>query len=47
MQAFTKGFRYHPDSTVGTVNADVLEHFVPGYRHIVLVDVSQNPGWAE
>jgi len=47
LQAFTEGFRYHPDSTFGTVNADVLEHFVPGCCHIVLVDVIQNPGWAE
>lgn len=47
LQAFTEGFRHRPDSTFGTVNADVLEHFVPGYRHIDFVDVIQNSSWPE
>ncbi|GAA1521520.1 HD domain-containing protein [Kribbella lupini] len=47
LQAFTDGFKHRPDTTFGTVNADVLEHFVPGYRHIDFVDVIQNSTWPE
>jgi HD superfamily phosphodiesterase len=45
LAAFADGFRHRPDSTFGTVNADVLEHFVPGYRHIDFVEVIRNSGW--
>jgi hypothetical protein len=45
--AFTDGFKHRPDTTFGTVNADVLEHFVPGYHHIDFVDVIQNSAWPE
>jgi hypothetical protein len=47
LQAFTDGFKHRPDSTFGTVNGDVLEHFVPGFRHTDFVDVIQNSAWAE
>jgi hypothetical protein len=47
LQAFTDGFAHRPDTTFGTVNADVLEHFVPGYRHIDFVDVIENSAWSE
>jgi len=47
LRAFTDGFAHRPDSTFGTVNADVLEHFVPGYRHLDFVDVIQNSPWPE
>jgi hypothetical protein len=47
LQAFTDGFKHRPDTTFGTVNADVLEHFVPGYRSIDFVDVIQNSAWPE
>ncbi|MDX6259713.1 MAG: hypothetical protein QOH84_1401 [Kribbellaceae bacterium] len=47
LQAFTDGFKHRPDTTFGTVNADVLEHFVPGYRHTDFVDVIQNSAWPE
>ena len=45
LAAFADGFRHRPGSTFGTVNADVLEHFVPGYRHIDFVEVIRNSGW--
>jgi HD superfamily phosphodiesterase len=45
LAAFANGFRHRPDSTFGTVNADVLEHFVPGYRHIDFVEVIRNSAW--
>ncbi|GHH75838.1 phosphohydrolase [Streptomyces sulfonofaciens] len=47
LRAFADGFRHRPDTTFGTVNADVLEHFVPGYRHIDFVDVIENSAWPE
>ncbi|GGI97667.1 HD domain-containing protein [Streptomyces brasiliensis] len=47
LQAFTDGFKHRPDTTFGTVNADVLEHFVPGFHRIDFVDVIQNSAWPE
>jgi hypothetical protein len=47
LQAFTDGFKHRPDTTFGTVNADVLEHFVPGFRHTDFVEVIQNSAWPE
>jgi hypothetical protein len=47
LQAFTEGFRHRPATTFGTVNADVLEHFVPGFRRIDFVDVIQDSAWPE
>jgi HD domain len=45
--AFTEGFKDRPASTFGTVNADVLGHCVPGFRHIDFVEVIQNSAWPE
>ncbi|MFD7702852.1 hypothetical protein [Streptomyces caelestis] len=42
LQTFTDGFGHRPDSTFGTVNADVLEHSVPGFRRIGFVAVVEN-----
>jgi hypothetical protein len=47
LQAFTNGFADRPDTTFGTVNADVLEHFVPGFRRLDFVEVIKNSGWPE
>ena len=47
LQAFTDGFKDRPDTTFGTVNADVLEHFVPGFRRTDFVDVIKNSAWPE
>ena len=47
LQAFTDGFADRPATTFGTVNADVLEHFVPGFRRIDFVDVIKNSEWPE
>jgi HD superfamily phosphodiesterase len=47
LAAFTDGFKDRPETTFGTVNADVLEHFVPGFQHIDFVDVIQNSDWPE
>ncbi|MER6407852.1 HD domain-containing protein [Streptomyces viridosporus] len=47
LQAFTDGFKHRPETTFGTVNADVLEHFVPGFRRVDFVDVIENSAWPE
>ena len=47
LQAFTNGFAERPATTFGTVNADVLEHFVPGFHRIDFVDVINNSAWPE
>jgi hypothetical protein len=47
LQAFTDGFKDRPDTTFGTVNADVLEHFVPGFQRMDFVDVIKNSAWPE
>jgi HD domain len=47
LQAFTDGFKERPDTTFGTVNADVLEHFVPGFHHTDFVEVIKNSAWPE
>jgi HD superfamily phosphodiesterase len=47
LQAFTDGFKDRPETTFGTVNADVLAHFVPGFRRTDFVEVIQNSDWPE
>jgi hypothetical protein len=47
LQAFTNGFKDRPDTTFGTVNADVLAHFVPGFVRTDFVEVIQNNAWPE
>jgi hypothetical protein len=47
LHAFADGFSYRPETTFGTVNSDVLEHFLPGFRHIDFVDVIENSAWSE
>jgi hypothetical protein len=47
LQAFTDGFKDRPHTTFGTVNADVLEHFVPGFHRIDFVDVIKNSAWSD
>ncbi|MDO0929363.1 HD domain-containing protein [Streptomyces sp. TG1A-8] len=47
LRAFTDGFKHRPDTTFGTVNADVLEHFVPGFRRTDFVEVVRNSAWPE
>ncbi|WP_067678224.1 HD domain-containing protein [Nocardia miyunensis] len=43
--AFTDGIAPKPDTAFGTVNDDVLTHFVPGHRHTDFVDIIQNSPW--
>jgi hypothetical protein len=45
LAAFTHGFADRPDTTFGTVNADVLAHFVPGFVRTDFVQVIQDNAW--
>ncbi|MEU8601146.1 HD domain-containing protein [Streptomyces parvulus] len=45
LEAFVEGLKDRPDTTYGTINADVLEHFVPGFRRPSMVERVQNAPW--
>jgi hypothetical protein len=47
LAAFTNGFKDRPATTFGTVNADVLEHFVPGFRRTDFVEVIESSAWPQ
>jgi hypothetical protein len=47
LAAFTNGFKDRPQTTFGTVNADVLEHFVPGFRRTDFVEVIESSAWPD
>jgi hypothetical protein len=47
LQAFNDGMASKPDSTFGTVNADVLDQFVPGFQRGNFVDIILNSDWPE
>jgi HD domain len=47
LQAFADGNLHRPDSTYGTINADVLAHFDPTFIRDDFVDVILNSGWPE
>lgn len=45
LQAFVDGLKDRPDTTYGTINADVLEHFVPGFRRTSMVERILDAPW--
>jgi hypothetical protein len=45
LQAFVDGLGHRPDTTYGTVNADVLEHFVPTFRRTSMVERVRSSSW--
>jgi hypothetical protein len=47
LQAFTDGMAPKPDTTFGTVNADVLERYVPGFQRANFVDIILDSDWRE
>ena len=47
LQAFNEGMAPRPETTFGTVNADVLERFVPGFQRGNFVDVIERSRWPE
>jgi len=46
LRAFVDGLEYRPATVYGTVNADVLEHFVPGFRRGSMVERVLGSPWA-
>jgi hypothetical protein len=47
LAAFNEGMIHRPDSTFGTVNADVLAHFDAGFVREDFVDVIRQSPWPE
>ncbi|WP_217553511.1 HD domain-containing protein [Streptomyces sp. GbtcB6] len=45
--AFTEGIQDRPDTTFGNVKADVLAHYVPGFRRGDFVEVIKTSAWPE
>ncbi|MGW7265106.1 HD domain-containing protein [Streptomyces sp. NPDC054842] len=44
-RAFVEGLRDRPDTTYGTVNQDVLEEFVPGFRRTSMIERIMGAAW--
>lgn len=47
LAAFTAGVQNRPATTFGTVKADVLEHFAPGFVRGDFVEVIKGSDWSE
>ena len=45
--AFADGMRDRPDTTFGTMNDDVLAHFVPGFTRSDFVDIIRGSDWPD
>jgi hypothetical protein len=45
LQTFVDGLANRPATTNGTVNSDVLEHFVPGFRRTTMVERVLGSPW--
>jgi hypothetical protein len=46
-KAFTEGSKDRPDTAFGTITADILEHFSPGFKRKDFVDVIMNNDWPD
>jgi hypothetical protein len=47
LRAFNDGMKHRPDSTFGTMNADVLQHFDNAFVRADFVQLILNNGWPE
>jgi HD domain len=47
LAAFTEGMAPKPETAYGTVNADVLDRYVPGYARGNFVDIIEQSAWPE
>jgi HD superfamily phosphodiesterase len=47
LSAFNDGMKHRPDSTFGTMNADVLQHFDPTFVRDNFVEIILNNTWPE
>ncbi len=47
LAAFTDGIKDRPATAFGNIKADVLAHYVPGFRRADFVEVVKNSDWPE
>jgi hypothetical protein len=47
LRAFTDGMKDRPSTTFGTMNDDVLAHFVPGFQREDFVEIIMGSEWPE
>lgn len=47
LASFTDGLKDRPDTTFGNVKADVLQHFLPGFKRGDFVEVIRSSAWSE
>lgn len=47
LMAFNDGMKHRPETTFGTMNADVLRHFDPNFKPGNMVDAIHNSPWPE
>ena len=45
LQAYFDGFKDRPETTNGTVNADVIEHFIPDFQRTTTVERMLGSAW--
>jgi hypothetical protein len=45
LRAYVDGLKNRPETTNGTVNSDVLEHFIPGFQRITTVERIVGSSW--
>jgi hypothetical protein len=45
LSAYFDGFKHRPETTNGTVNSDVIEHFLPHHRRITTVERMLGAPW--
>ena len=45
LSAYFDGFKNRPETTNGTVNSDVLEHFIPGFQRTTTVERMLGSAW--
>jgi hypothetical protein len=45
LRILVDGLQDRPDTTYGTVNADVLEHFVPAFKRTSMVERIESSAW--
>lgn len=45
LRTFVEGLENRPETTIGTVNSDILEHFVPGFRRTTTVERVLGSAW--
>ncbi|MFC4018106.1 HD domain-containing protein [Micromonospora sp. GCM10011542] len=45
LRAYVDGLKDRPETTNGTVNSDVLEHFIPGFQRVTTVERMLGAPW--